>query len=249
MVRNCLKDLSIKFVIISRGRSDTICTHLLLPDFIEILVPTSEKELYQEKCNNPIITIPDEIHGLGQVRNWCLKNFEEETVIMIDDDVNVVYDITGEKSERIEDKDKLYQIIVNAAIMAKDAGAKCFGFSQTDIRKYNGTEPFKINGWVGCCIGVIGKDLSFVDNKLKVDIDFCLKNMYYNRYLWIDCRYYFSQIRNNNKGGNSKYRSEAEFENATRMLKRKWGKYISIRKHQNDYAIKTSVKRKQSLKL
>ena len=186
-----MKQLDIRLIVISRSRFDTIQkdTLSLLPDWVEVLVPVSEKEEYSKRISNPVITVPDQICGLGQLRNWVLDNFAEETVVMIDDDINTVYCLTGEKSQRIEDKDQLVQIIINDAVMAKDMGCKCFGFTQSDIRKYKNTEPFSMCGWVGCVIGVIGRKYRFRNDKYKVDIDFCLQNLLADRIIFIDNRY------------------------------------------------------------
>ena len=51
----------------------------------------SEVEEYTKRYANPILTIPDEIMGLGPVRNWVLDNFKENIVIMIDDDIDATY--------------------------------------------------------------------------------------------------------------------------------------------------------------
>lgn len=156
-MQNLLKDLGIKIVILSRGRWSTITTTQLLPDYIEVLVPESQKELYQKAVSNPIITTPDDILGLGMLRNWCIDNFKEETVIMVDDDIMYCYCITGPKAKRM-DKEETLEVLVNTAIMAKDAGCKCFGYTQCDIRKYKGTDPFTLCTWVGGIIGLSEKE-------------------------------------------------------------------------------------------
>ena len=81
-----MKQYDIKLLILSRGRSDAVSTANLLPDWVEMLVPVSEVEEYTKRYANPILTIPDEIMGLGPVRNWVLDNFKENIVIMIDDE-------------------------------------------------------------------------------------------------------------------------------------------------------------------
>lgn len=104
--RDYLKKLGIRIVILSRSRWKSIQddTLKLLPDWIEIIVPVSEEEEYARVCDNPLILVPDEIEGLGPLRNWVLDNIEEETVIMFDDDVTTCYNLSGPKSKRITDK-------------------------------------------------------------------------------------------------------------------------------------------------
>lgn len=246
-MKNWLRDLNIKVVILSRGRSDSIITHKKVPDFIPVLCPESEKELYEKAVSNPILTTPDDVIGMGCLRNWCLDNFKEETVLMLDDDIKRCACLTGYRT-RMCDPIETMQVLINCAIMAKDAGCKVFGFSQTDIRKFNATEPFKLSSWVSAIIGVIGRDFRFRNDKLKVDIDFCLQNLMVNRILWQDARYDFYQLRDNNKGGNAKFRTQKDYEESTRTLKQRWGKYINIKwAHKNQLSISMNVQRKQQI--
>lgn len=245
MERDYLKKYSIEIVILSRGRSGSMTTTRIVPDWVPIVVPESEKSAYEAICTNPLIFIPDEVKGLGNVRNWCLKRFNSETLIMMDDDLKCCYCLTHEKTQRIDDKDEVVQILINTAIMAKDAGAHVFGFAQTDIRKYNGTDPFDFCTWVGGVIGVVGRKYTFRDDYFKVDIDYCLQNLLVDRIIWQDDRYWFSQARDNNVGGNSAFRTEERFEWSVQSLKDKWGDCIKVRKHKNQYKITLNVKRKQ----
>lgn len=214
-----------------------------------MLVPDDEVEEYSRIYPNPILSIPSEVKGLGPVRNWVLDNFKEETVIMVDDDVKVIYCLTSDYSRRIKDKGELVQILINTAVMAKDLGVHVFGYSQTDIRKYNGTNPFALYGWVGCVIGVIGRKYRFRDDYFKVDIDYCLQNLLADRILFIDNRYYFNQNRDNNVGGNSAYRTKEKFDESVKSLKDKWGDYLKVSSHKNQIRISLDVKRRQSVEI
>ena len=250
-MQNLLKNLGIKIVILSRGRADAITTTKLLPDFIEVLVPESQREIYESSISNPVITTPDDIKGLGVLRNWCLSNFEEETVIMLDDDLYALYCNTGRHARQIKDKMEVLEIIVNTAIMAKDAGVGVFGFFQTDIRKYKPTDPFSLCTWVGGLIGVIGKGIRFRNDRFKVDIDFCLTNLLVKRIIWCDNRYTFYQNRDNNKGGNAEFRNLEDYKKSCDTLKTKWGKYINVKEdgYGSQARITLKVKRKQDIKI
>lgn len=247
-----LKKYDIRLLVISRSRYKSIKknTCKIFPDWVEVLVPESEKALYAKEIPNPLLTVPDEIVGLGALRNWVLDNFPEETVIMIDDDIQRIYSLTGVRSRIIKSKEEAVQILINAAIMCKDAGLHCFGFSQTDIRKYRGTEPFGLVSWIGCVVGVVGRKYRFRNDKFKVDIDYCLQNLATDRVLWIDNRYYFAQNRDNNMGGNSIWRTEEELQKSVETLQKKWGVYIKIsnKKHANNVKISLNVARKQAIK-
>lgn len=237
-------------MILSRSRSQTISTHKLLPDWVEVVVPQAQKEAYKAHIPNDILTTPDDIIGLGRLRNWCLDEFPEETVIMVDDDITHVYSLTQKKARNLR-PDAVAEIMINAAIMAKDAGCAVFGFNQTDIRKYNGCEPFKLCTWVGGVIGVVGRGHRYKDDKFKVDIDYCLQSLLTERIVWVDNRYYFLQKRDNNLGGNSEFRTSDGFRASVDSLKQKWGKYVNIKEKpgSSQIEIRLKVGRKQEIKI
>lgn len=243
-MKNLLKRLGVRVLILSRSRSETIRTHKLLPDFIEVLVPKSQKAAYAERIPNPVVTCPDDVKGLGMLRNWVLDNFDDETIVMVDDDIRVCICKTGYRTRNITDPLEFLQVITNIAVMAKDAGCHCFGMSQTDIRKYNPTSPFNLCTWVGCVIGVIGRKYRFRDDPFKVDIDFTLQNLLVDRIVWVDDRYYCYQARDNNRGGNAEFRSKEGFKQSVDTLLQKWGKYLKMKMHQGQIGLSIQVKRK-----
>jgi len=245
--KDYLKLYDIRILILSRGRSESATTPSLLPDWVEMLVPESEKELYAAKFANPVLTTPDDVKGLGNLRNWVLDNFKENTVIMIDDDIKYMHCITGEKARRIEDKNEFVQILINDAVMANDLGVHIFGFTQTDIRKYKGIEPFSFNGWVGCCIGVIGRKYKFRDDYFKVDIDYCLKCLLVDRIIFIDNRYYFLQNRDNNTGGNATFRTKELFEKSVETLLNKWQGCLSKKYNKTQVSLRITTTTRQKL--
>lgn len=244
-----MKKYDIRILILSRSRSESISTHKVLPEYIEILVPTSEEALYRQKVRNPILTIPDEIKGLGKVRNWVLKHFKEETIIMVDDDIRNCYCLTHEFTRKITDGNEVVQILINTAVMAKDIGARVFGFAQTDIRKYNGCDPFNLNTWIGGVIGVIGRKYDFRNDKFKVDVDYCLQNLLVERIVFQNTMYTFPQMRDNNKGGNSAFRTEDDYNKSVQSLSDKWGDSIKIKWHNSQIKISLNVPRRQSLEI
>jgi len=224
-----------------------VTTTDLLPEYIEILVPKSEKDAYAAWYPNPILTIPDAEEVLGRVRNWVLDHFTEETVIMIDDDIERVYLLELERSQQVKDPGKLLQILINTAVMAHDLGAHCFGYTQTDIRKYRGCEPFKMLGWVGGIVGVIGREYRFRDDKYKVDIDYCLQNLLKDRIIWQDARYYFYQSRDDNAGGNSIWRTKEGFAASIESLKQKWKGCIKVSYNASQVSIKLNFDRRRRI--
>jgi hypothetical protein len=178
-----------------------------------------------------------------------LDNIKEETVIMVDDDIQKFYRLSGELSETINDPEEIIQILINTAVMAKEAGAKVFGFAQRDIRAYSGNAPFLLNCWIGTIIGIIGRRYKFRDDKYKVDIDYCLQNLLCERIVFVDGRYLPSNIKQTNSGGNSLFRNQEEYEASLTSLKEKWGDAIRINEYKQDKRIQITIKRKHRIEL
>lgn len=215
--------------------------------FATLLVPESEKELY-EHTGLEINTVPDEIIGLGPLRNWVLDNYKEHVIIMADDDISHVWVNSRKKGVKITDPETIFQLLVNTAQCAVDLRTSCFGFSQVwDVRKYNATEPFDLAGWVGGVIGVVGRDIRFVDHMFKVDVDFCLRVLMKDRILWKDNRFSFVQKRDKNLGGNSLFRTSERVEKELTYLEHRWGKYFKRRLSKSGEITNIRVKRKNDL--
>lgn len=244
-----MRRLSIRIVILSRGRPDSIITTKLFPEWVEVIVPESEKQLYESVIKNPILTTPDNIIGLGMLRNWCLDNLPERSIVMVDDDISKFYCLTGELTKAVKDPEEVVQIIINTCVMSRDAGCKVFGFNQTDIRKYKGYEPFNLKTWVGTIIGVNDRKYRFIDNKFKVDIDYCMQSLLVDRIVWVDTRYYASNKKDCNRGGNATFRTKEGFHDAIKKLKDKWGDCLLVKNHKNQVNMSFNFDRKQSLTL
>ncbi len=235
-------------IILSRGRADTITTHKLLKDFT-LVCPESELGQYEKVItDNEIVCIPDEINGLGRVRNWIMDKFEED-ILYIDDDISSFGSVCNLKHEKITKPEVIEQILDNMYWNAKESGARVFGLNQTpDPRKYSGTRPFKLHGWLGTVIGVIGKDMKFdVRNKIRVDVDFCLKSLMEDRMIWVENRFCFTCKRNTNRGGSAKNRSENQLKKEKKYLKEKWGKYINFSDGKGTDNVSIRVDRKDKI--
>lgn len=222
-------------------------TTSLFPEWIDVVVPESEAALYRAVWPT-VISIPDELIGLGPVRNYCLGAFTEQCLIMVDDDIDHFYRITGEKTQRVEDPEEVIQILATTARMAMDMNVTAFGTSMVDIRKYNPSLPFAFTGFLSGCIGVNGRKFEFINHKFKVDFDFCLQCLLVERRILIDNRYFFLQRKESNQGGNALFRNKAEVEAEIERLEKKWGKFCKfVRGTNENYKVKNCVVRKQTL--
>jgi hypothetical protein len=231
---------NLRIVILSRGRSKTITSHRLFPG-ATLTCPESEVSEY-EKTGLEIVPHPDAVRGLGKLRTWILKRFTEEILVMVDDDVIGVLYLGDLSPKEVRDPDYAYQVAVGAAVCAKDLGVGAFGFNQYgDVRKYLLNRPFVLNKWAGGVIGVIGRDIPFLEHHLfRVDVDFFLENLLHKRIVWIENRFCFRQARDRNLGGNSLCRTGGGIEEEFAFLKHKWGGHLDVARKKT--TIETSIK-------
>lgn len=231
---------NLRIVILSRGRGKTIKSHRLFPG-ATLTCPESEIREY-EKTGLKIVPHPDIVTGLGKLRTWILGRFREEVIVMVDDDIVGVLYLGDLSPKEVRDPDYAYQVVVNAAICAKDLGVGAFGFNQYgDVRKYLLNRPFVLNKWAGGVIGVVGRDVPFLESHMfKVDVDFFLENLLRKRIVWIDNRFCFRQARDRNLGGNSLFRTGEKVEEEIAFLKHKWMAHFTVRRKKT--TVETSIR-------
>lgn len=237
---------SLKKIIISKGRSKLITTHKIINYDCVVLIE-SEYQKYLEGNDIPrekILVVKNRVVGLGVVRNYILDYFKENIVIF-DDDIIEIKCLLDNRYLLITDKDKIDDIITNCWLNCVESGAKVFGFNQmSDVRKYNELLPFVFNKNIGCVIGMIDNKIRFDEvNKMRVDIDYCLKQLLVNRILWRDNRYVFCQNRFRGQGGNNIYKTKTNVKLEIDYLKNKWGKYIQPVKSKINIGITVNVER------
>lgn len=235
-------------VILSRNRSRTINTHTLLHSF-DLVVPASQVAEYECYAKGDVIAIPDEVHGLGAVRNWILDYYGSDPVVMLDDDLRTMVSVGGLATKRYKNPDVVEHILADTYQCSIDAECNLWGYNQSPHpAKYRLNEPFRLNTWVGTIVGVNDRQHKWSEvNKVKVDIDVSLKYMLTDRIVWIDQRWGFDCTRDVNAGGNSLYRTQERVEKEMRFIKEKWGDHVRLSKHAAKYAVHTRVKRRQNL--
>ena len=241
--------MSVRIVIPSKSRVAECRRALqLLPDAL-VVVSEDQRELYKP-LGVEVLAHPATISGIGPLKNWIMDNVPDETLFIIDDDVKWVRVPVGRetKSEIIRDPASVRQIIENAAIIAKGMGAPVFGFDQSggDTRKFNPAHPFRLSGWVGAQMGIVGRAIRYDPNlRIRADIDFCLTALLQARIIFQDTRFSFiHEPRFTYRGGNSALRSGDRNQQELVYLKNKWGKVISLKETATTLRIVTHVKRR-----
>lgn len=221
---------SLKKIIISRGRADRVKTFDLVPD-ATLVVPDVEVEEYAlEYPDKEIIAIPSSLYGISKVRNWVIQNFDEEVILMFDDDIIGIQCMAGPRSRKMDNETEVPIVIGNLIQCAIDAEVSLFGLSQNArADRYSRNEPIALNKWVGGVVGVIGKDVLW-DERLtfKCDVDVTLSELMRSRIVYTECRFAPLQQRDTNIGGNSIHRTKDRIEKEKEYLGRKWGDFLSL---------------------
>ena len=124
MEKHYLGGLTIRHVIMSRGPSNRVTTHKLVPH-ATLVVPENEVEAYRP-LGLEIVPIPSGRIGVSAVRNWIVRRFEETAVVMYDDDVTACRALAG-LTNRYISPEEVTAMVENAAYCCAGAGARLFG--------------------------------------------------------------------------------------------------------------------------
>ena len=111
-----LRPLSLRLVILSRSRSRTMTSHRLFPS-ATLLVPESELAEYVHIPLAEKVTVPDTIMGISLLRNWIIKRFNEDSIIMLDDDISACVCMVSLRCRKLS-PDEIIAMLTNAAYCA-----------------------------------------------------------------------------------------------------------------------------------
>ena len=227
-------------------------SHKLFPS-ATLLVPESELAQYH---HIPLAkqTVPDDVMGISSLRNWIIKQFKEDAIIMLDDDITACVCMVSLRCRKLS-PDETMAMLTNAAFCARGAGARLFGWHQrSDPRLLQRNDPFGVNHWVGGAVGIVRDANGEVPKwdellKCKCDIDATLQELLDNRLVWNEARFCFVQERDKNLGGNSLFRSAERIATEKRHLKRKWKAHISFENYKSQERVSMIAPRRQSVAL
>jgi len=223
-----------KFIVISKGRANSVYgkTLRLVPDALVCVAESEAKDYRKALPAFKIITHPDDVVGIGPLRNWVTTNVSDGTCIMLDDDISCVYDQSQLRKIRIEDPQHCMAILERTAIVAQEAKVRLFGYTQmARPLAYKPFEPISLSTWMGGVVGVNGKDPIWDESLLlRADIDACLRSIMKDRIVLVDSRYCWIHARFEGKGGNNTLRSSARHQAEIGRLLLRWGRYLKVKK-------------------
>lgn len=240
------ESFSLRHLIMSRSRAQTITTHRLFPK-ATLVVPESQVADYR-RHGLKTKAVPDDLTGVSSIHNWMVANFSEDVKVMLCDDLTDCVYLFGTKTRRLS-AEEIAAMVHNTAACCVGAGARLFGWSQTpDPMKLQRNEPFGLNRWVGGGLGFVGQKGGWDELlKCKCDVDACLTQLLTNRIVWQDSRYHFLQSRDTKLGGNSTLKTAARVEAERAYLKRKWKAHISFGTYRSQDRIAVHVNRRQRI--
>lgn len=205
----------------------------LLPD---ALICVDEREVNDYRAVVPdrqLIPHPPTAN-LPQVRNWIVENVRCRCLVQIDDDLKRVVVSDGFSRRPTIDPGEIVQILVNAANICEDAGIGAFAFRRQPnpavIRPDE--RPFSLVAPVSCTFGMLGTaryrtfDERFTGRE---DFDWTMRTLIEDRILFVDNRFHFDHGPIfAGRGGNVGLVDQNGFDNASRLLKRLYGRAVEF---------------------
>jgi hypothetical protein len=215
-----------RFVILSRGRAATLPKHTLrfFPQ-ATVLVHHREIDDYAK------IVSRDQIVGHGDVRSYgdlccqALDTFDEELLMLLDDDLLRPLSNVGRDTRAITDPVTLENYCLNAAECARGVGACLFSFPNCPPVFFNPLKPISFSTqYLPGFQGIIGRKYRHDPELLyHTDADLCLQVMTGEGLIYVDRRVSFLFMFNDNPGGNNLLRMQENQQRNYEYLLRKWG--------------------------
>lgn len=228
--------IKIPIVIPSMSRAGQVTTLKMVTEAV-LCVPQSQSSAYAEHYpDTEIIAHPDTIKGLPLKRQWINERFD--TVFQMDDDLTGMFHMgVGPKEKQTwYTPVQVRDIIQGTYEAALELGCYVFGFNNVaDVRMYNPLRPIQHTGFIPSgYIGFISwkKSQLFYNPEAYMVDDYwiiCL-NAYYNRYLFRDNRFGFSEVKNrNNAGGQSVFRNWDNEKSGYELLRKYFGDVVRLK--------------------
>lgn len=229
-----------RVVIPSRRRAGRISKAMrMLPDAV-VTVDEREEEEYRRLWGDRVVPHPP-LDGIAAIRQWILDNFDDEVLVMCDDDLDCVQPLPtlpgGRRTSRIVDPRDVMQILDNASSIAQEIRAPMFGFSRSsNPTNYHPHQIFGFTTFIQGIVGFVGRPVRY-DLKLKMsfeDLDIVMSALLKGRFVFVDLRFAWQFVMTRNTGGLSEVRDLAQINAESDYVKRKWGKFLVPSKGQSN---------------
>lgn len=243
------KDLQV--VIPSRRRVES-CAHTVKL-FKNPIVCVAEEEMDDYAgVGAELVSHPNDVSGLGPLRQWILDHFPQRLIFQCNDDVKSLYCVVGFRPRKIVDPEAIERIILNSANICTDLGISCFSFSpfQDDVRKFRPQKPFSVTRLEGAMLGIIDRKVRYDPNVRQFDdVDLSLECCLKERFVWQDSRFAADHNFITKSGGNTVSRGLENTKRELQYMKKKWGPYLGVGYSKETISLKVKVQRNQDLEL
>lgn len=241
-----------QIVVPSKGRPGNMAGIMDLLPTAAICVDEREEAAYRDVVPKQKLVLHEPTKTLGQVRQWVLDHWEQECVVMIDDDFRQVVCNVGRRTRRITDPDAIRQVIENAATVSKELDIALFHWSrQPNPRDFKACDPISFKALASNAWGVVGREFK-VDTSLNLceSVDLTLQNLLKRRIVFQDRRFYFDCGGVwSGRGGLQSMRTMEGQNDEKRKMAQRWGRYLGLdkKKRRGTTGMSLNVTRRQGL--
>lgn len=239
--------MNYQIAIPSKGRAGIITSQEIFKSAV-LYVPESEVRQYSI-YKNKVVSVPSDVKGITQTRNWILKN-NSCNIFFLDDDLEY-----GGYVERSDEKYKVKRVkeesiylreISKLFEVADQSGSKIFGLFTVGNNLTNyAYNPFLFNGvCLGSCMGIINDGYYYFDETFEVKEDYELTLRHYtDRGLTVRSNILFMQHEHTQlKGGCRDSTRISKEKEAIKKLIRLYPGMIKEAKHRGtSFAIQLNV--------
>lgn len=177
--------------------------------------------------------------GPCEMRNLLIKDFSEDALVQVDDDLKGVRRAWNTK-EIYRDPNIILGIIENGLAIAEDLNLGAFSWSRSPTmftfkKLYQGDGFQKIFSFVApvCATFIVRGparmrkfDSTFAG---RADVDFTFRCLLHDRIICAENRFYFDHgAAFSGRGGCVDLISGEQYDTITQLLKRKWGRYCTL---------------------
>jgi hypothetical protein len=249
--------MEIETVMVSRKRAGWANEGLALFPDATLCIGESEVEEYRKHCGSDvkIVTHPDDVVGLGRLRQWVATHFSGEVLVQVNDDVRGLKCCVGKTGRTIRDPESIRLLVRNLAEVTKGFGLSVFSFGATaDPKRTNILDPFYFTRIDCALFGMIGRPHVFDENVAQLDdLALSLQALRDDRAVVCDRR--FGLVRKAQcggtagvvTGGNAVSRSADSLDKELAYLQKKWGGAFTIKKRATTVTTAVNVRRRQQV--
>lgn len=225
-------------VIPSKGRPKIAAKAMrLLPD-ANVYVDEREISDYKPYIPTEKLVPHAPTNNLAEVRNLMIRDFSESVLIQSDDDLKVVRVIGDGTSKLIKKPDVIIDVIENMIEIAEDLDIGLFGWNRcSNPMQYFHGDPLALTSPIAGTFGVRGPArYRKLDSTVypRADFDWVMYAILKDRITLVDRRFYFDHGPVfSGKGGTVDVIKANQFQRATEILIKRWGRYIKADSYSN----------------